>query len=234
MQYLVIGDLHGCYDHLMNLLYAAQEEYGAVVPYFVGDLLDRGNGIYETICWLLVNKPFSVMGNHDWKLLRWLKGQNVKVDGYPGMDLTLDTLKKAPDLKEPLSAYLENLSARGRIEAEGKTLNIVHAAAYPGDLTRDPNRNGQFSRHIYGITTGKTDPATGHPERLEFADSWKDSVEYVAHGHVVTDVLAWRGAVYNVIDLDTGAAYGGRLSGLVFPAMKFIQVDKNGEVYHVS
>ena len=67
------------------------------------------------------------------------------------------------------------------------------------------------------------DPETGYPERLEFADSWKDSPDFVAHGHVIAEELVWRGQGNNVIDLDTGAWDGGPLSGLLFPSMELVQ-----------
>lgn len=224
MQYLIVGDLHGCFNKFKRLVGKAEEIFTDVKPFFVGDLLDRGPEIEQVIRYAIDKKPLSVMGNHDWKMYRWLSGANVRVEGYPGMDLTLAVLEEHPELREPLREYFSGLPMRTTLVGGGNSLHIVHAAAYPSDIEKDINKNSK-ARHLYGITTGKMDPETGYPERKEFADEWRNSPDFIVHGHVVVKDLAWRGEGNNVADLDTGAAFGGPLSGLLFPSMRFIQTD---------
>lgn len=223
MSYLIIGDAHGCFDEVQELIALGNSLVPNSEPIFVGDLLDRGNQCEEMIRWLISTHPKSVMGNHDWKLLRWLKGEAVVVEGYPGIDKTLDVLERCPELKAPLAAYLETLPMSHTLILPGTpTLHIVHAAAYPKDVGRVGSKSAR-SRMLYGITTGEIGP-DGYPVRLEFADSWAKEESLLVHGHVVVENAEWRGLKRNVLDLDTGCAYGKKLSGLLYPMLEVISV----------
>ncbi len=81
----IIGDAHGCYDELIELLerlgYVADAEAGMRSPagrrvIFVGDLVDRGPGVVETLRlamrMVVAGVAFCTPGNHDVKLLRAL------------------------------------------------------------------------------------------------------------------------------------------------------------------
>lgn len=61
----VVGDLHGCYDDLQNLLSQAKFDPTRDRLFSVGDLIDRGSKNAE--CIRLLEQPwfFSVMGNHE-------------------------------------------------------------------------------------------------------------------------------------------------------------------------
>ena len=89
----IIGDVHGCLTELLALFeklgYTLQQtESGWQVehpagrkPVFVGDLCDRGPdtpGVYRLVMNLLERGAgYCVLGNHDDKLLRWLKGERA-------------------------------------------------------------------------------------------------------------------------------------------------------------
>src|SRR5207253_1323674 len=89
----IIGDVHGCYGELIELLtrlgYAPQGENGVWQhsegrrAIFVGDLVDRGPKVVETV--ELVREmaeagaALCVPGNHDVKLMRALQGKQVTV-----------------------------------------------------------------------------------------------------------------------------------------------------------
>lgn len=233
-QYLIVGDVHGCYSKFISLLHKAQDQAGRhIQPFFLGDLFDRGPECEEMIEYVVTYRPASVMGNHDWKLFRYLQGRNVSIENYPGTDKTLEAIERRPEFKEQLIDYYSKLRFTEQLyNPSVGYLHLVHAAKYPGDHhladRAQPGKEGKAARarHLYGITTGKTDPETGYPERKEFAHKWgvyKNGRVYVAHGHVVTDTPEWRGPSNNVIDLDTGAAFGGPLTGLTWPRLEIIQ-----------
>jgi protein phosphatase len=89
----IIGDVHGCYDELRQLL----EKLGYTVDptdpppaappgrrlVFVGDLVDRGPWPVRTLRLIMslvrADIALCVPGNHDDKLRRWLGGQDVKL-----------------------------------------------------------------------------------------------------------------------------------------------------------
>ena len=89
----VIGDVHGCYDELVELLEKLGYEKKEVVEgitfahpegrkaVFVGDLTDRGPKNVEVLS-LVMNMvgssdAYAVPGNHDNKLGRYLNRRNV-------------------------------------------------------------------------------------------------------------------------------------------------------------
>src|SRR6056297_2017785 len=92
MKLAVIGDVHGCYNELVKLLQLVQ----GYRPVFVGAIVDRGPQNYDSF--KLVYDLWStgqadwVMGNHDNKFFRWLKGNPVKV-GH-GLDMTANEFQK--------------------------------------------------------------------------------------------------------------------------------------------
>ncbi|MGH2515138.1 MAG: AAA family ATPase, partial [Ktedonobacterales bacterium] len=88
----IIGDLHGCYDELRELLvrlsYEDDAETGMRHPagrraIFLGDLVDRGPGIVETVNlvrrMVAAGQALCVPGNHDMKRVRYLYGRHVHV-----------------------------------------------------------------------------------------------------------------------------------------------------------
>ena len=80
----VIGDIHGCFDELVELLKlieqdAALQSSGPKYVVFLGDLMDRGPKSKEVIDYLLnykpdFAKPVYLMGNHEEVFLKVLSG----------------------------------------------------------------------------------------------------------------------------------------------------------------
>jgi serine/threonine protein phosphatase 1 len=65
----IVGDLHGCYDMLMDALKAIDFDYEADRLFSVGDLVDRGPKSAE--CLGLIKEPWfhTVRGNHEVMML---------------------------------------------------------------------------------------------------------------------------------------------------------------------
>lgn len=74
----VIGDVHGCYDELMRLLGKIEEQDEDALIYFVGDFIDRGPKVWETLQWAMEHitldgKYRSVRGNHEEMVCEWFR-----------------------------------------------------------------------------------------------------------------------------------------------------------------
>lgn len=72
----VIGDIHGCFDEMIELLRKTEELDKDAVFYFVGDFVDRGPKQKEVLDWVTVHitpdgKYRAVLGNHEALLLQW-------------------------------------------------------------------------------------------------------------------------------------------------------------------
>lgn len=83
-----IGDLHGKYDLLTEVMNYIDLEEKENTLYFLGDYIDRGEKSLETITYvrdLWENKPlqvFPLMGNHELMLLDDLESRGFQEDGY--------------------------------------------------------------------------------------------------------------------------------------------------------
>ncbi|OWF40289.1 uncharacterized protein LOC110464000 [Mizuhopecten yessoensis] len=70
----VIGDVHGCYDELLDLLSLAEglEPDRPILPIFVGDLINKGPKNTEVLEKIKRMDTYAVRGNHDEAVLRQL------------------------------------------------------------------------------------------------------------------------------------------------------------------
>jgi hypothetical protein len=95
MRTIVIGDVHGCLDELLALLKRCHYPDTPARLIFVGDLIDKGPKILETLLWVynLQHKTSGmsgvvVMGNHEEKNARYW--YNKKIQDKTGEMAALD------------------------------------------------------------------------------------------------------------------------------------------------
>src|SRR5262249_38070697 len=75
-RHMIGGDVQGCLDELQLLLERLHFDPSAEVLISVGDIVDRGPKIKETVEFLFsLPSFFMVLGNHEDKLLRYLEGK---------------------------------------------------------------------------------------------------------------------------------------------------------------
>ena len=76
---IVVGDIHGCYDELMDLLEKAElGENDRVVS--VGDLITKGPKSKEVLELFMTDARFTtVIGNHDLALRRKWNGEDIEL-----------------------------------------------------------------------------------------------------------------------------------------------------------
>lgn len=70
---LVIGDVHGELDLLINLLENVQDED----VYFVGDLIDRGDKCLESLLYVKEKGYKTVLGNHESMMLNYFQDKTI-------------------------------------------------------------------------------------------------------------------------------------------------------------
>jgi protein phosphatase len=211
----VIGDVHG--DSRSFAIAAETDRF--VVQ--LGDLVDDGPdtpGALRIMFRLLdEGRGLFVLGNHDFKLARALRGDGVTRG--PGLQRTLDELG---GLNEPLAARLLAEVARAPAWiAQGDKL-FVHGGFHPAMLQQAPpgmpdkRPDALLARALYGQTTGRT-TAAGKPERLL---DWVDTIPacmtvYCGHDNRSADgqpYIRTNTAGGCAVFMDTGAGKGGHLS----------------------
>ncbi|NLC14517.1 MAG: hypothetical protein GX768_10815 [Chloroflexi bacterium] len=231
----IIGDVHGCYDELVDLLAKLGYEVNGSGVYkhpegrraiFVGDLCDRGpkNILVLKLVMQMVKQgsALCVPGNHDDKLRRYLKGRNVQQTH--GLEKTVTEIEAESEaFRRSAAAFLENLPTHYILD--GGKLVVAHAGL-------KESLQGQNSEHarlfsLYGDTTGKTDEH-GLPIRRDWAAHYHGQA-LVVYGHTPFDEPVIKNNTYCI---DTSCVFGGKLTALRYPERELISV-KAKEAYAI-
>lgn len=234
----VIGDIHGCRGELERLLGELGYEItrdqdgratGAHHPgrraVFVGDLVDRGPdtpGVLRLVMGMVAaGDALCVSGNHEAKLLRALRGRNVRVTH--GLAESLRQLEQEPaDHRDRVAAFLDSLISHYVLD--GGRLVVSHAGLIERYQGRASGRVREFC--LYGQTTGETDEY-GLPVRYPWANEYRGRA-MVLYGHTPVPEPEW---VNNTLCLDTGCVFGGRLTALRYPEREIVSVPA-AEIYY--
>ena len=201
MNTLIIGDIHGCWDELSELLdRAAIGDDDLVVS--VGDLVDRGPDPRSVVDFFRRRANSVVlMGNHERKHVRAVHSYSQQVaklqlgDGY------------ADDVR-----WMSGLP----YHFERPDVRVVHYGHFPGVPLADVPEDVRA-----GTTSGEGKLRERYGER-PWWEHYEDDVP-IAFGHAVIgpEPLVVRDRVFG---LDTGACHGMRLTGLLLPAMRLVSV----------
>ena len=231
----IIGDIHGCYDELCELLAKLRFEVDAEnccarppagrKAVFLGDLCDRGPKNTEVIRLVMnmvqSNDAWCVAGNHDVKLLKHLKGAEVQLSH--GLDRTVEQFRaedegfiaKAKDFLDGLISHYV---------FDGGKLVVAHAGLKEKYQGRSSGRVRNYC--LYGDTTGETDEY-GLPIRLPWANEYHGKA-LVVYGHIPAPEVQ---TINNTVCIDTGCVFGGKLTAYRYPEKEVIQVKAKREYY---
>ena len=234
----IIGDIHGCFDELVELLkelgyeISMQPDGETVVKppqgrkaIFVGDFVDRGPKVAEVLRLVMrmqeADAAICVPGNHDVKLARALHGRNVKPTH--GLAETLSQLEKeSTEFKTQIAAFIDGLVSHYVLD-DGK-LVVAHAGMKAELQGRASGRVREFA--LYGETTGETDDF-GLPIRVNWADEYRGNA-MVVYGHTPVPEPQW---VNRTINIDTGCVFGGKLTALRYPEKELVSVPAHQTYY---
>ena len=229
----IIGDVHGCYDELTQLLERLGYEIKAgqngersivVAPppgrrlVFLGDLVDRGPNSPDVLRLVIgmveAGSAICVPGNHEAKLLRKLRGKDVQLTH--GLAQTVEQLdREAPEFRERVGKFIDALVSHFVLD-DGK-LVVAHGGMKAEYAGRASGRVREFA--LYGDTTGETDEF-GLPVRLNWAADYRGRA-MVVYGHTPVREPEW---LNNTINVDTGCVFGGALTALRYPERELVSV----------
>jgi predicted phosphodiesterase len=201
---IVVGDIHGCYDELLDLLDKAALTSGDRVV-SVGDLIVKGEKNREVLDLFIEDERFSaVLGNHDRALRRYWRGEEV-------------SLKES---QEKTRAQLEHDEARYSNYLQQLPLMIdlgshvvVHAGVRPGVML-----SRQTVEDLTELRTLGEDRT--NREGVPWYERY-DSDQIVLFGH-------WPAPEPRLgpraIGLDTGCVYGYDLTAYILETGEFLSV----------
>jgi protein phosphatase len=233
----IIGDVHGCFDEAADLLtrlgyQIANGPDGYTLSHsnnrkavFVGDLVDRGPKTPEVIRLVMgavqSRGGFCVAGNHDLKLVKALRGRDVKMTH--GLAESMAQLaNETSEFRRQAADFLDKLVSHYVLD--GGKLVVAHAGLKEEMHGRGSGKVHEFA--MYGETTGETDEF-GLPIRYNWAADYRGRA-MVVYGHTPVPEADW---LNNTICLDTGCVFGGKLTALRYPEKELVSVDARHKYY---
>ena len=201
---IVVGDIHGCYDELMDLLEKAKfAEDDRVVS--VGDLITKGPKSREVLEVFMTDARFTtVIGNHDLALRRKWNGEDI--------ELSSAQKEAHKELKGEKDAYASFFN-RVPFTIDLDTHLVVHAGLRPNVEL--------FSQTTGDLTRLRT---LGGDRESDEGTPWY----HVYYGEKIVLFGHWpapeprRGK--KAIGLDTGCVYGYNLTAYIIETDEFVSV----------
>ncbi|MFC3884422.1 bis(5'-nucleosyl)-tetraphosphatase PrpE [Bacillus songklensis] len=231
MKFDVIGDIHGCYKEFVQLTEKLGYVWDKGFPQhpqgrqlaFVGDLTDRGPRSLDVI--RIVHKlviqqkdAYYCPGNHCNKLYRFFLGNKVQITH--GLETTVAEYQAlSPREQKAIRHQFIELYEKSPLywQLDQNRLVVAHAGIREDYIGKNSKKVQTFV--LYGDITGESHP-DGSPVRRDWAQYYKGDA-IIVYGH--TPVKEPR-KVNNTINIDTGAVFGGALTGFRYPESETISV----------
>lgn len=197
---IVIGDVHGCWDELQDLLRAVKAgPEDRLIS--VGDLICKGPRSRRVIEWAMAQKNVEcVLGNHELRFLNCRRrGVIPNVKPYD-----LEVYQEFGAGYEEAMRYI----ARWPLTVSGPGFLVVHAGF-------DPREGLEWQSDVQ-LTTMRKLKDTQQPWYEQYRES-----PLVVFGHWAKPEAVVR---KNAIGLDTGCVYGGSLTALILPERRLVSV----------
>lgn len=227
--YYVMSDIHGEYDKYLAMLDKINFSDNDVLI-VLGDVIDRGPEPVKVLKYMSMRQNvYPVMGNHELMALDILRTllEELTEDNFDtlitdellemltiwqhnGGGITLKKFMEVPkDERLALIDYMDEFEPYQIIDIDDEhTVLLVHAGLgnyYEGKSLRDYN----------------LDELTF--ERPKLNQKYYDDSLTIIVGHTPTQVISGKAEIYrsgNVMFIDCGAAYGGRLACLCLDTME--------------
>jgi serine/threonine protein phosphatase 1 len=217
MSTLVIGDIHGCFVELEELLEkAGLSPEDTVIA--LGDIVDRGPETPQVLDFFR-HQPdtFSLMGNHERKHIRSYRGE---IKPALSQVITREQLEEAyPEAvayMAALASYVELPEAilvHGYLKP-GIPLAEQRVTVLCGTMGGERHLRLTYDRPWYELYEGEKPVIVGH-------------YDYLRNGQP----FVYQNRVFG---LDTGCVHGGALTGLLLPAFRFGSVPCRGDLWSLT
>lgn len=213
MKTIIYGDLHGCIDEFIQLREKInpQKEDQEIC---VGDIITKGPASIQILRYLHKHNILSILGNHEEKILRYLKHEKQSKSNPVKLDQDEKSIVKNLNISDV--QYLESLP----LFYHFKNLLIIHAG-----VQNSMNLNNLNKREQQKVIRLRYIDTNGHfveygketNESIFWSDIYNGTQGFVVYGH-----QPFREPKINKYSLgiDTGCVYGNRLSAAVFDLNK--------------
>jgi len=203
---IAIGDIHGCYDQMVELLAKVDEGYPERQLVFLGDYVDRGpnsKGVVQKVIDLEKSEGAIVLrGNHEDMMIDpqeqgiWLHNGGYQCLQSYGWTIETGSFPNPEDSAE-FYRHLSWLTDNSRLFYQTDRHFFVHAGINP-DLPLDK----QKPQDLLWI-------------RHYFLNRKQKFPKYIVHGHTPL-IKPVPMILDNRINMDTSCVFGGRLTAAIF------------------
>lgn len=228
---IIVGDIHGCiveFDELIKTLSYNKESDGLIL---LGDLIDRGPDSVGVVARAREMDLECVMGNHDYKFLKWFRS----------VGSTNDVYDRHPHYTKFSDADINYIARMSNYIKLDNTV-IVHAGLRPRvSLSNQMKEDLYYIRYLDKdmrfVSLKKINKFGKEALGARFWTEFWTGPESVVYGHnvhsysdplieqVATDVTCY--------GLDTGCCFGGRLTALILETKEIVQIQAK-EIYYKS
>lgn len=252
MRRFVIGDIHGNYHGLVQVLERSGFDYENDLLITLGDIVDGLPDSFECVDELLkIRHRIDIRGNHDDTFYQWLQGKGHAFFWAQGGLLTAQSYAKGHNI---------DLHVQTRYERDAfdrpQPRHIINLFPY---IIKDSHRDffhKQVKFYVDDDNVGFVHAGYLHPEGLGHDDPytymwtralWENHAMIPsqntpkllrAHKHLYighTQTLNWGTTEpmikYNVTNLDTGAGWDGKLTIMNVDTSEYWQSDLVSELY---
>ena len=224
MRVIIYGDVHGCLEELQELrdvLNVSAEDREILV----GDLMDRGPYSNEVVTYAREEKLEIVMGNHEYKYVRYKKHEQTALETGRKNPMTLNGEKLAIYKKFSTEdmAYLEAAPFFIKIDK----LTVLHAGITNKiDLEHATPKKLEQVLRIRTLDENQNMLALGQTAwNARFWSEWYDGNQgVIVYGHEAR--IKVKKDKYS-FGIDTGCVYGDKLTALVI-------TDTNDPMFHYN
>jgi len=216
---ILIGDVHGCYVEIVDLLHKCQYEEPKDCVILVGDLVNKGPHPQEVVSLARKLKFWSVKGNHDdMVIMHWDKRQDCIVKGLDP-NLSCDPSMSWVDKLSPENIdFLRKLPFIITIPQYSSV--VVHAGLIPGiDYHQQPYEAALYRMRDLVFKDNQwipTEAFVGKP----WAGYWKGP-DFVFFGHdSPRRFQEWPMA----LGLDSACVHGFEMTACILPGRELVRV----------
>lgn len=215
----VVGDIHGCFYTLRQLIDKVRSKYPGIAIYSVGDLIDRGNFSYEVIEFLLAENISFAPGNHDYMFYYFINHPSSQMGNAWLFNGSEATLKSYRGRENKINEHLQ-IIGEAPLFFNLPDCFISHAGiskSYRQKLPKNFLSNIELLDNIL-----RSDLSESHSilwTRGELLNAGKLQVV----GHTRRDEIVFN-KFANVLYIDTSVYVGNKLSAVIIDDNQLIDV----------
>lgn len=224
MSTYVVGDVHGCFNTLMELLEKVGFSEDEDILYVNGDIMDRGENFYELYQWIsqrIGETVYMTLGNHE---LEFSVDALAKVNGAPWVEDPYGSIQYLREVKGvsdaaicDMCSFFDMLPLFYDITVGERRFIIVHAYVKSGviECLEDADEYECTWDRALAVGEGWDDPVDGATIIFGHTPTLVEAYEPEDRGRIYRETgVSEDGKKYEKINIDCGCVWGdeGRLA----------------------